>query len=89
MTAVHALLVTRGAGGGSPAEWSAPLTAGERAMFPRTGRIQQGALLLVKDKAASRMALVRVGGGGGDVGWTGWDGVMWSGWGRGGVGRAN
>ena len=57
MTPAHALLVTRGAGA---AEWSASLAAAERTLFPRTGTLQQAALLLVKDKAASRMALVRV-----------------------------
>ncbi|KAF0291089.1 Myosin-M heavy chain [Amphibalanus amphitrite] len=57
MTAVHALLVTRG--GGGAADWTGHLAAGERTLFPRTGRLQQGALLLVKDRSASRMALVR------------------------------
>ncbi|XP_037086012.1 uncharacterized protein LOC119106473 [Pollicipes pollicipes] len=55
MTAVHALLVTLG---GAPADWSAQL-GGQRPLLPRTGRLRQTALLLVKDKAPGRMALAR------------------------------
>ena len=49
MTAVHALLVTRGGGGGGGGGGVADraghlAAAGDRALFPRTGRLRQSAL---------------------------------------------